>query len=138
MGLFGNLGSSWRKAKASTLIVNVLNEYKTLNPLFSADIHGSANVFVQNIWDKRPDVFNGKFGQRPHKITTATMALANAVNEIPDESSNKSGVIWALGFFLEEIEINGRLYPFNSLDWQLIEESKELLKIHVQKFYGEE
>jgi len=136
--MFGRFKNAWLQAKASTLIQNALKEYKNLNPLFSADIEKSGFVFVKNVWDDRPDVFEGKFGQKPHKIVVATRALAKATQEITDESRNKLGVVWAFAYFLEEIEVNGRLYPFNSLDWQLIEESKEVFKNHFQKVLGEE
>jgi len=129
----GNIKKYWRQAEASTLIINLLEEYKKTNPVFSADTNGSGNLFVQNVWNERPDIFDGKFGQRPNKITVATRALAKAIDEIPDNAKNKVGVLWALTFLLEEIQINGKLYPFNSLDWQLIDESNQILKVYTER-----
>ncbi len=57
----------------------------------------------------------------PHKIVVAASALANATQLFDRNDLNGDAVVISLGNILSEIEANGRLYPFNSLDDQLLE-----------------
>jgi len=120
MGLFSGIKSTYKKSEAAVVVQNLL-EHQARVGLFDLDPAKSATTFTQLVWDSKPDVFNGKFGQRPHKIVVAASALANATQLFDRNDLNGDAVVISLGNILSEIEANGRLYPFNSLDDQLLE-----------------
>lgn len=122
MGIFGSIKSNWEKSKAAVIVQNLL-EHQASTGFYDFNPAKYANELVGAAWDSRPDVFNGKFGQRPHKITVAAFALAYALDRTGIENHNSSALGLALGNILSELETNGRLYPLNSLDHQLLEEA---------------
>jgi hypothetical protein len=79
-------------------------------------------------------VYDGKFGQRPHKLAVAASALSNGIALFEDRSSNRNAIVLSLGNILSEIETNGRLYPLNSLDHQLLEVSMLIFAEATQEF----
>lgn len=137
MGSFDRFKNAGKMAAAAVIIENLLKDYKRINPLFDADISGSANLFVRDVWESKPDIFEGKFGQRPYNMATAASALAMAVTRIPLSSRNRNGPLWALTHILEEIEVNGNLYPFSSMDKQLFEEARQVLQDDLKAKLGD-
>lgn len=120
MGLFGGIKDTFKKSEAAVVVQNLL-EHQAKVGWFDLDPARFANLLVQSAWDEKPDIFSGKFGQRPHKISTAAVALARGVMRMDENESNRAPVIIALGNLLSEVERNGNLYPFNSMDAHLIE-----------------
>ncbi|MCL5668515.1 MAG: hypothetical protein M1392_00605 [Gammaproteobacteria bacterium] len=120
MGLFSGIKSNYKKSEAAVVVQNLLEHYELL------DLGPSlmANKLVAAIWEEKPDVFSGKFGQRPHKLTVAAAALANGIHLFEKNDLNRSVLALSLGTILSEIEVNGGLYPLNSLDRQLLEEAQ--------------
>ena len=137
MGLFDRFKNAGAQAAAAVVIQNLLTNYKQINPLFDADISASGNLFVQDVWDLKPDIYEGKFGQRPHKLAIVASALACALTRIPRSSKNRNGPLWALTQVLEEYEVNGRLYPYSSMDHQLFEEAKQVLEEELRSRFEE-
>jgi len=133
MGLFGGIKSTYKKSEAAVVVQNLL-EHQASVGLFELDPAKAANKFIELIWDSKPDLFDGKFGQRPHKITVAASALANATQLFDIDDLNGNAIVISLGNILSEIEMNGRLYPFNSLDGQLLEEAMAIFSEISQKF----
>ncbi|EMP54245.1 hypothetical protein MSNKSG1_16741 [Marinobacter santoriniensis NKSG1] len=122
MGIFRSLKSTIEKSKAAVVVQNLLEHQMHMGFL---DVRPAAlaNQLVAEAWDARPDIFNGKFGQRPHKITVAACALAQGIDYLEPGSMVRSALGIALGNILAELDTNGRLYPLNSLDHQLLEEA---------------
>ena len=133
MGLFGGLKSTYKKSEAAVVIQNLL-EHQANAGLFDLDPAKVANTLVQAVWDAKPDVFDGKFGQRPHKITVAAAALANGIAITRKDHSSRDAMTLALGNVLSEIETNGRLYPLNSLDHALLETSLSVFREIAEEF----
>jgi len=124
MGFFSGIKSTYKKSEAAVVVQNLLeHQANSLIALFTLDPAQCANKLIEVIWNTKPDMFDGKFGQRPHKITVAAAALANGINLFEDGDSNRSAVILSLGNLLSEIETNGRLYPLNGIDNLLLEEA---------------
>ena len=119
MGLFNGIKSRYKKSEAAVIVQNLL-EHQAGAGLLALDPAKLANKLVATVWDSKPDIFNGKFGQRPHKIAVAASALANGICLFEDANPNKNALVFSLSNILKELEINGGLYPFNSLDQQLI------------------
>lgn len=124
MGLFSGIKNTYKKSEAAVVVQNLL-AHQARAGLFDLDPANTATQFVEFAWNQDPDMFNGKFGQRPHKITVAAFALANIIarfNEA-EHTDRNAAIVLSLGSILSELEINGRLYPLNSLDHHLIENS---------------
>lgn len=127
MGLFSGIKDNWKKSEAAAIIQSLLeNSQKNMGTFgFSHDPAQAATSLVQNAWEAIPDVFSGKFGQRPHKLTTAAIALAYGVQHTTNED-NQSQFLIALGNILNQVEVNGSFYPFNSTDNYLLVRASEV------------
>jgi len=133
MGLFSGIKSTYKKSEAAVVVQNLL-EHQVKVGLFDLEPAKLATKLIEIVWDTKPDVFNGKFGQRPHKIIVAASALANGITFFDDEDLKRNALVLSLGNILSEIETNGRLYPFNSLDHQLLEASMSIFAEITQDF----
>lgn len=122
MGLFRGIKSAYKKSEAAVVVQNLLENQARLG-LLNRDPAKFANELIGAVWDSKPDVFEGKFGQRPFKITVAASALANGIDLLKDGDPNRDALVMSLGNILSELETNGRLYPLNSLDGELIDAS---------------
>lgn len=120
MGLFNAIKNTYRKSEAAVVVQNLL-EHQAKAENFDLDPASYANRLITAIWDQKPDIFDGKFGQQPHKLTVAAVALANGVSQLEESDPNWHALVFSLGNILSELEVNGRLYPLNSLDHQLLE-----------------
>jgi hypothetical protein len=122
MGLLGGLKSTYAKAEAAVVVQNLLQHQFDIGNL-SLDPAKLANNLVAAVWNAKTDILSGKFGQRPHKIAVAAIALGNGISSFDDNDGTRNVLIISLGNILSEVEVNGRLYPFNSLDGQLFEDA---------------
>jgi len=125
MGLLGGVKSRYKKSEAAVVVQKLL-EHQTHVGMFDLDPAMVANRLVGNVWRTKPNIFDGKFGQRPHKITVAASALAYGIEMFDDGDTNRIALVLSLCRVLTEVETNGRLYPLNSLDNQLLEVSAEI------------
>lgn len=119
MGLFGAVKSNWKKSEAAAVVQNLL-EHQAKHGFFNSDPAQTATFLIAKVWDSKPDIFNGKFGQRPHKMSVAAIALSSAIDNLSPQNDNYSSLIIALGNLLQEWETNGSLYPLNSIDNELL------------------
>lgn len=124
MGLFGGIKSNWKKSEAAAIIQNLLEISQKMG-IFDYDPAKIANSLVAEVWEARPDVFDGKFGQRPHKLSIAAIALTCGIRTAK-ESEYQRGLFIALGRILGEVSLNGSLYPFNSIDESFLQGASEL------------
>jgi len=125
LGLFSGLKSNYKKSEAAVVVQKLLESQANLG-FFSKDPAFTANTLVAAAWDYKPDIFDGKFGQRPHKISVAAYAIANG---IPTHASNREtqlALFISLGNILSELETNGRLYQFNNTDQYLLESATSI------------
>jgi hypothetical protein len=122
MWLLSGIKNTYKKSEAAAVVQTLLKYQSDIGTL-NLDSVRLANKLVGLVWDSKPDIFNGKFGQRPHKITVAAFALANGIDLVARDKQNQNALAIALSTILSEVETNGRLYPFNSLDYQLLETS---------------
>lgn len=120
MGLFNRAKAALKMSHAAVVVQNLL-EHQAKCGLFDLNPAACANELVSAVWQGKPDVFSGRYGQWPHKISTAAIALAVGVKRMKDGNPNRNAVLLALGTVLAEVERNGNLYPFTRLDEQLLE-----------------
>ncbi len=135
MGLFGNITSAYKKSEAAVVVQNLL-EHQARVGLLDLDPKALANRLVSVLWDQKPDLFDGKFGQRPHKISVAAAALADGIGRFEAQDTNREALILALSNVLSEIETNGRLYPFNGIDEILLEAAGAIFVAMTEELRG--
>ena len=137
MGLFSGIKNTYKKSEAAVLIEKLAEHQNRLgtfgfeameDPKFC---HNFANLLITNIWETKPDVYNGKFGQRPHKIAVAA-ALGYYIDTVrtnrKTDVPSYTGAVLSLTNLLNELEVNGALYPLSDMDWTLINTSMEAMK----------
>lgn len=78
MRLFGGIKDTYKKSEAAVVVQNLL-EMQQKSGLFDSDPASSATSLVDAVWTKNPHIFDGRFGQRPHKISLAASAFSNAI-----------------------------------------------------------
>ncbi|EJM69954.1 hypothetical protein [Pseudomonas sp. GM55] len=122
MGLFSGIKSTYKKSEAAIVVQNLLEQQAKVG-IFDLDPARFAKKLIEIIWNSKPDVFDGKFGQRPHKLAVAASALSNGIALFEVGSLNRGAVILSLGNIISEVETNGGHYPLNSLDHHLLENS---------------
>jgi hypothetical protein len=120
MGFFNDAKSVYKKSEAAVVVQNLL-EHQAKIGLLDVNAQQLANRLVTLVWEQKPDIFDGKFGQRPHKISVAAAALANGLDQFAKGDTNRSALVLSLGTVLSEIETNGRLYSLTGVDQTLIE-----------------
>ena len=113
----------YKQASAATAVEVMLQHFANKGMLnFNPRL--MSKVFVHNAWNLKPDVFNGKFGQRPHNVSVATYALAVAAEDLTrKQDQDYYSVTMALGNALAELETNGGYYPLKSIDHEIIKDS---------------
>lgn len=122
---FSIFKSLYIKSQSIVIIKNLL-KIAVKEEIANLDPANTAYVLIENVWNSMPDVFNGKFGQQPHRITVAASALSNGLLNTPINHPSREALIFSLGTILSDLEKHGDLYPLNSLDKRLINESVEV------------
>lgn len=125
MGLFSGIKDNFKKSEAAVCVQNLLEQQQRIG-YFTGNPANFANVIVQAAWDDRPDIFSGKFGQRPHKIAVTAVALSRALSVSREGDANRVALLACLGAALSEAHTNAGFYPFNNLDMTLIEAAGEV------------
>jgi hypothetical protein len=120
MGIFGGIKDTYKKSEAAVVVQNLL-EHQVKVGFYELNHAKVANQLVEYTWNKMPDIYGGKFGQRPHKLTVAASALINGISLASKDDVNRTALITSLRNLLAEIDTNGEFYPFNSLDHKLLE-----------------
>ena len=93
MGLFSFFGTIKSKAEIEGILENLLriqfdNGTITVNP------KQVATLCMLSARKEFPDVFNGNFGQRPHKLIGAAAGLAVIINTTERENKDFRGLLY--------------------------------------------
>lgn len=106
---------TYKKSEADVIVQNLL-QLRIDEGSFYDDAAKSANFLIKPVWEKSPEYYDGKRGQRPHKLSFAASAFANAIAVLPEGSRNTLVFMACLEQLMQEVEANHNFYPFNSLD----------------------
>jgi len=120
MRLLGGIKDTYKKSEAAVVVQNLL-EMQKKSGLFDSGPASSATSLVDAVWTKNPHLFDGRFGQRPHKISLAASAFSNAIDVLEVGNPNSNSFAMCLGNILNELSVNGKLYPLNNLDIDLLD-----------------
>lgn len=101
-------------------MVQNLLEHQAKVGVFDLNPASIATKLVAAAWEVKPAVFDGRFGQRPHKLTVAAFALANGIHLFEDDDPNRIAIMLSLHNIMAELAVNGSLYPLNNLDYFLL------------------
>lgn len=133
MGLFRGIKDTYKKSEAAVIVQNLL-EHQVSIGTFDDDPAKLANQLVGKVWESLPDVFGGKFGQRPHKISVAATSLVHGIETLDKQSPSRAGLVFSLGALLNEVNTNGSFYPFNSTDLRLLNMSAEIFSEEASRY----
>lgn len=126
MGLFDGVKRTVRMSQAAAVVREVLDQV-TKSGVLAGDPQALTTRLVALCWAQQPDVFDGKFGNPPHKISTAAIALAAGFHEYRDQPEIRSTLLIALCEVMKEVELRGHLYPFHNLDVALLRRAEEAM-----------
>lgn len=126
MGLFSGIRNTYKKSEAAVVLQNIFELHSPFHLPSGTLVDPAkfATVLVENVWKTAPEVFSGKFGRRPHKLTLAISAAANALKGALERNRHDAEVTGVLavtlGTLLSEVDNNGSFYAFNSADEKLL------------------
>ena len=129
MGLFDGIKNTLRKSEAAVIVQNYLEHIAQLG-ILRREPAKFANDLVQYAWNQSPAVFEGKNGQKPHKISIAAVALAFGTKTLDGSDADREAVIISLGNLLNVLEQNATKYEalFHQTDLELLESAYNVLQ----------
>lgn len=137
MGLFSFFKTTKAKTEASIIIENLL-DIRFKGTEYEKDSHILAQRCIKQAWIEFPDVLNGTFGQRPHKLTTAIAGITALLNFENKDFIASNDLKISLFTALSEFEVNRNFYPFKNIDFQLIKMLEPVIEAIIVDFYGED
>ncbi len=139
MGFFSFFGTIKAKAEIEGVLENLL-KIQVDNGTMSQDPKLVAKLCMLKAWDDFPDVFNGNFGQRPHKLIGVAVGIASVINTTERENKDFLGLLTAFFTVLSEIETNRNYYPFTNIDYEMLNRIAPIIESEQKAFddkYGE-
>jgi hypothetical protein len=118
--MFGAIRETYQLSSAAAFAQGVL-ENLTATGLFSVDPKALAHRVVAMTFARDKDVFNGKKGPKPHKMSMAALAFAQGMRHYDRHSDEYMASYLALGAILMEFEVRGGNYSLNGKDAAFIE-----------------
>lgn len=125
MGIFSGIKSTFKKSEAA-VVIQSLFEIQERVGIFQYNPAKIANNLIAHVWEQTPDIFDGKFGERPHKLAVAAVALGNGFDMYINDSSLRASCLIALGEILKTVNLNGTLFPFNNVDHHLFNSAMQM------------
>lgn len=136
MSLFSFFPNLLAKSKASIILENLLTIQKEKYN-FDDNISKISQELINQVFESMPDVYEGKFGVRPHKVTVAIAALAEGLNKINVDNKLFSPYLLSLATALNDVEINSGFYSFTNIDYTLISTSIKVFEKKANEFEHE-
>ncbi|TVP71442.1 MAG: hypothetical protein EA339_09975 [Rhodobacteraceae bacterium] len=118
--MFKAIKNTYHKSLGATVAQNLL-EMHAKNLDREIDPHMIANRLVEAAWVEKAQLFDGSFGQRPFKSSIAAAAFGKALRDDGFDFDQRCLYAMCLGSILQEIEINGHLYPLNGIDQEILQ-----------------
>lgn len=127
--MFRTIGNNIHKAKAAVVVQNLLEHYQqnSIGGFADRDAASTATVLVQHAFDIHPDVFSGKFGKRPHKLSFAATAISLGAEMASKQENFQHFVAYntALTNLLNEADVNGAFHGLTNADIELFERAMD-------------
>ena len=106
-------------------------------PIAPFDVEMTAPKLIARVYASKPDLFDGSKGPRPHPISTAAVALAQALDdddldfEFPSSAQNH--LFLALGNLLLDASRNSSRYGLHGGDVRMIRVAEGVYLAHEQR-----
>ena len=135
MGFFSKLLGRDLKSNSINIVMNLL-QHQVEHGLMDANPRQVAIELINNVWSKSPDIFEGRFGQLPFKLTVAIYSLVKGYELYP-QGGTKMAILMSIRNVYDEIQVNGNKYPLNGLDRELLKEVDMINSRIVQEFQSD-
>lgn len=120
------------KMAAAVVMKDYLN-HEFIRGNLKTDPVNITQIMLDKTWKTMPDVFNGSFGQFPHKLAVVSLALTSHVNSAKKRNEDWLGVFCAARNVMDEVYTNKVFYNFSEVDELLIQKSIENLTEAAEK-----
>lgn len=124
MGLFSFIGTTKLRGGIMNIIEDLLKNLTRSSP-FTLNVKPEhlSQMAVDKVWATYPDVFNGKFGQRPQKVVGALVGLCLLIQSMDRDRDYENFITIRVALFaiIDEIEKNIKSYAFTNVDTETIE-----------------
>lgn len=124
MGLFSFIGTNKLRGGIMSIIENLLvNLTRTSVFTLNTKPEHLSQIAADKVWATYPDIFNGKFGQRPQKIVGALVGLCLLIHSIDRDKDHENFITIRVALFaiIDEIEKNIKSYAFTNVDIETVE-----------------
>lgn len=131
--MFGKLKSMTKLSEASGIVEDAIRRTSPFGPEF--DVKTLSSRLVAMLYSTKPDLFDGKMGQRPHPLATAAASLAQGLKQRPQGFSEDvdASMFLALGSLLQSASANSQTYRFGGYDVPLLKVSEQSYWEHEAK-----
>lgn len=119
--MFKGIKDNWKKAEAAAVIEAALTDMRQAGT-YDRDPAKGANAIVQKAWETQPEIFDGRSGVRPHKLTVAIVSMSMMVENMNPESDYFTPFMVSLGVMLQGAAANATQLGFTRTDEHLIEQ----------------
>ncbi len=125
MGFFTDISSNRRKSEAAVIVAKLLKSFADAG-LFDHSPVAIARKLVNQAWQARPEVFIGRFRQRPHPVIVAASALVSGIDLFADDDPTRTVLFAALGQTLSDAQRHGKTYRLGYADQKLFDEAMQV------------
>jgi hypothetical protein len=118
--LFGAIREMFQLSSAAVVAQNLLEKQRSTG-LLDIEPKSLSNRLVSQVVAQDRDLFNGKKGPKPHKISLAALALAQGLRDFDRNSDEYAACFLSTGVILMDLERNGGNYAFTAKDAAFLE-----------------
>ena len=133
MGFFSAIKNRYKKSEAAVVAQNLL-ELQSKICFYDKDPAEVANILISNVWDKMPNVFEGKYGRRPHKINIAALAFANKLKDMPIDHEDFCVFQLCLAKIVSAWETNDGVYLQTDSDKLIQKSAVDIFVLKAEEF----
>jgi len=131
--MLGWFKNTLHKSHGAVVAQNLIEMHaKTL--WIDIDAHATATRLVAEAWDDNPDLFDGRYGQRPHKISVAAAALSRPFVLGIENREKLNLFAMCIGSILAELEKQGNRYPLSGLDHEILQAAGRHFEAYAEEF----
>lgn len=136
MAFLNGINNLLKKTEAAVIVQNTLEDM-VVSVGYQGDPAKVANLLVSNVWNNRPDIYSGKLGRRPHKVSIAIAAFAGGLTGWRDQLHHGHPAL-ALGLakLLKDANEYADLYDLGMVDEVIIGQSADVLADFAQNMPG--
>lgn len=125
MGPLSRISAGWRKSEGAVVVEKLLKNFAQAG-LFDSNPTAVARKLVEQAWKARPEVFIGRFRQRPHSVIIAASALASGIELFAEDDPTRTILFAALGQALSDAQRHGKTYRLGYADQKLFDEAMQV------------